>query len=104
METTDLDFETAINPKGGRLPHPSRNKPSSAVAVPNEEGQKVEASIVIMRSASEVYAFLKDFFNYSKFIPSLEPVIHVAGGWTHWKAERSSWNGIWNLSRTVQVS
>lgn len=50
-------------------------------------GIEVERAITIMRPASEVYAFWRDFENLARFMSHLESVHVEGGGRSHWVAK-----------------
>jgi len=61
--------------------------PSARVAVPHEQGVRVEDSIVIDRSVSELYHFWRDFTHLAEFMPHVKSVEVYEGNRSHWVVE-----------------
>lgn len=61
--------------------------PSARVTVPHGQGIRVEDSILIERSANELYTFWRDFTNLAQFLPSVKSVEVYEGNRSHWMVE-----------------
>jgi len=60
---------------------------TGAAAVPHEQGIRVEDSILIERSAGELYHFWRNFTNLPQFMPHLKSVEVYEGNRSHWTVE-----------------
>jgi uncharacterized membrane protein len=88
----------AVNRALGR--NSARKEPVSPVAsVPRGEGIKVEHSVLVSRSAPEVYHFWRNFENLPRFMDHLESVTVVDENRSHWVAKapvgmRVEWDAV----------
>lgn len=60
---------------------------SARVAVPHNQGVRVEDSIIINRSASELYEFWRDFTHLAQFMPHVKSVEVYEGNRSKWVVE-----------------
>lgn len=60
---------------------------SARVAVPHEQGMRVEDSVVITRGVSELYNFWRDFTHLAQFMPHVKSVEVYEGNRSHWVVE-----------------
>jgi uncharacterized membrane protein len=61
--------------------------PSARVAVPHNQGMRVEDSIVIHRSAHELYEFWRDFTHLAEFMPHVKSIEVYEGNRSKWVVE-----------------
>ncbi|HMM27973.1 MAG TPA: SRPBCC family protein [Aggregatilineaceae bacterium] len=54
------------------------------VAVPHQQGVRVEDTILIERSPNELYEFWRDFTNLAQFLPNVKSVEVYEGNRSHW--------------------
>ena len=60
---------------------------AARVAVPHDQGVRVEDSIVIERGANELYSFWRDFTHLAQFMPHVKTVEVYEGNRSHWVVE-----------------
>lgn len=60
---------------------------SARVAVPHDQGVRVEDSLVIARGVSEMYNFWRDFTHLAQFMPHVKSVEVYEGNRSHWVVE-----------------
>ena len=65
----------------------TRNEEGKATSVPAGYGFKYEKSLVINRSAHDLYDFWRDLENLPRIMPHLESVTLMGGGISHWVAK-----------------
>ena len=65
----------------------STNYRAPATAVQAQHGAKLEKSVLINRSPSEIYAFWRNLENLPQFMRHLEEVRSIGGGRSHWVAK-----------------
>lgn len=60
---------------------------SARVAVPHEQGVRVEDSVIIERGVGELYNFWRDFTHLAQFMPHVKSVEVYEGNRSHWVVE-----------------
>jgi uncharacterized membrane protein len=81
---------TALAAAGGMLLYRAMSRPGPSPADRRPafaRGVRVEASVMVERSAEECYRFWKKFDNLPRFMSHLESVEVLSGKLSHWKAK-----------------
>jgi uncharacterized membrane protein len=85
----DTDGQGLVIPKIN-FSHSVRSKTSSAVAVPDHEGEKIDQTIVIYKSLGDLFNFLEDVDSLFHFLPHVKSVTRSDRRHLRWIVEPKS--------------